>query len=182
MRAATTAVKQAIADHRPTLLLAEFDFPWGVERYHSGVGTLAYNGHNWHGTGGLASVGGVSSETSAFIQTITFNLAVDESTILAMEGEIRGREAVIWMAWLDEHGQVIPDPVEIVAAKLDVASQKIEGGGQVITITGQTGFYTLSAPTRYLWSNDQQQFDFPGDTGWDRAPQNATKEVTWSPP
>lgn len=182
MRNATAAVKQAIADRRPNILLAEFDLPWGVERFHSGIGTLQHAGHAWQGAGGLASVSGVSSETSAFIQTINFGLMVDESTILAMEGEIRGREAVVSMAWLDEWGQIIPDPIEIVAVQMDVATHKIEGGAQTVTITGQTGFWTLSVPTRFMWSNDQQQFDFPGDTGWDRAPQNATKEITWSPP
>lgn len=182
MRAATSEVKAAIANRQPNILLAEFDFPWGVERFHSGIGTLQYGGHEWQGTGGLASVSGVSSETSAFIQTINFSLMVDESTLIAMEEDIRGREAVVWMAWLDEFNQVIPDPIEIVAAQLDVATHKIEGGAQVITLTGQTGFWTLSVPTRFMWSNDQQQFDFPGDTGWDRAPQNATKEITWSPP
>lgn len=182
MRPATACVQEAIEADAPMTLLAEFDFPWGVERYHTGIGTLRHAGQDWRGTGGLASVSGVSSETSAFIQTINFDVVVDEATVVAMTEDIRGRSAIIWMAWLDEHGQVIPDPLEIVAAQLDVASQRIEGGAQRITLTGQTGFYTLSAPTRLLWSNDQQQFDFPGDTGWDRAPQNATKEITWQPP
>lgn len=182
MRPASAAVKRAIKAHAPSIVLAYFDFPAGAERYHSGVGVLEFGGHSWAGLGGLAGVSGVSSEASTFIQTITLSVAVDEAFKLAFDDEIRGREAVLWMAWLDEFGQVIPDPVEIVRIQMDTITRQISEGAQSINIVGQTAFFTLEQPSRYLWTNEQQQFDFPGDTGWDRAPDNTNKEVTWSPP
>lgn len=182
MRPLTHAVRNAIRNKSPTVQLAYFDFPAGEERFWNGVGTLQYDGFAWKGLGGLASISGVSSDASTFIQTINFTLAVDAQTILTVEDDIRGREAKAWLAFLDDHGQIVPDPIEIVSVEMDIASHQIDGDQQRITITGQTAFFTLEAPARFLWTNEQQQSDFPGDTGWDRAPGNATKEVTWSPP
>jgi len=182
MRPASAAVKRAIKAHAPSIVLAYFDLPSGAERYHSGIGQLAYDGENWSGLGGLAGVSGASSEASTFIQTVTFSVAVDEAFAPILDQDIRGREAILWMAWLDEYGQIIPDPVELLRVQMDTATRQISEGSQVITITGQTAFYTLEQPSRVLWTNEQQQFDFPGDTGWDRAPDNTAKEVTWSPP
>lgn len=182
MRAATAAVKRALANGAPSVLLAYFDLPDGPEYYWSGVGRLSFDGHEWAGVGGLASVAGLSSEASAFIQTITFSVAVEDAFRAALSDEIRGREAILWFALLDEHGQIIPDPIEIAAVQMDTMTLQVSEGTQQITIVGHTAFYTLEAPSRYLWTNEQQQFDYEGDTGWDRAPGNTTKEVTWSPP
>jgi len=182
MRLASAAVRRAIKAGAPTVLLAAFDLPAGVERYWSGVGVLAFDGWQWKGVGGVGSIRGVASEASTFIQTVSFSMAVDEGIAAALTEDIRGREAIIWLGFLDEHGQIIPDPVEIISAQLDTSTHQVSDGSQIITLVGQTAFYTLEAPTRVLWTHEQQQFDFPGDTGWDRAPGNTTKEVTWSPP
>lgn len=182
MRPASQAVRQALKDGAPSVLLAEFDLPGGVERYWSGIGRLDYDGQSWVGIGGVSAISGVASEASAFIQTITFTLAVSDGTRSALSEDLRGRDARVWLGLLDEHAQIIPDPIEIVHVQLDTATISISDGTQQITLTGQTAFYTLEAPSRFLWTNEQQQADFPGDTGWDRAPGNVAKEVTWSPP
>lgn len=182
MRPATSAVRRAIKAGAPSVLLAYFDLPAGEERYWSGVGALSYAGETWVGVGGVAGISGAASEASTFIQTVTFSLAVNEATRSALDQDIRGREAIVWLAFLGSEGQIVPDPVEIVRAQLDTATMQVGDGTRQINLVGQTAFYTLEAPSRFLWTNEQQQFDFPGDTGWDRAPDNVTKEVTWSPP
>ncbi len=182
MRPATSQFKRALVEGAPSVLLAEIDLPGGIERYWNGIGVLSYDGEEWSGVGGIASVSGLSSEASAFIQTVTFSVAVDEATNAAMEDDIRGREARLLFALLDEHGQIIPDPIEVSVVSLDTATLQVGDGARQISLIGHTAFYTLEAPSRFLWTNEQQDFDFPGDTGWDRAPGNVAKEVTWSPP
>jgi hypothetical protein len=182
MRTASVAVKQAIRFGAPFVLLAWFDLPGGEERYWSGVGTREYDGQTWNGIGGLASVSGVASEAQTFIQQITFSLVADEAAIAAQSmPEIRGREGVIWLAFLDGNEEIIRDPVEIVSVTLDTSTRQISEGTQSVTMVGQTGFYTLEQPTRFLSTNEEQQFRYPGDTGWDRAPGNTKKEITWGP-
>lgn len=182
MRPCSAAVRAALRRNAPSVMMAYFDLPGGAERYWSGIGTLDYDGATWLGVGGIASVSGLSSEASAFIQTITFSVAVDEALRTTLTEDVRGREAILWMGLLDEHGQIIPDPIEISRVQLDTAALQVSDGVQQITLVGQTAFYTLEVPSRALWTNEQQDFDYPGDTGWDRAPDNANKEITWSPP
>ncbi len=182
MRKHTAAVRQALRANAPSVLLAEIQLPASTERYWSGIGNLSYDGETWQGLGGVSGISGVSSEASTYIQTVTFSVAVDEAIRAALLGDVRGGEAICWMGLLNEHAEIIPDPVEIVRIQLDTMTLTVGDGTQQVNLVGQTAFYTLEAPSRKLWTNEQQDFDYPGDTGWDRAPGNADREITWSPP
>lgn len=181
MRPMTREAAEAARAGWPEILLAEIETPDGVEHYHSGIGPLEHGGITWTGTGGLASLAGVASEASVSVQQVTASVVVDEALSGLLADDIKALSMRVWIAFLDPHFQIVRDPVLIVDCPLDTATLKMEPGQRIISLVGNAGFYSLEQPPRFLWTNEQQQHDFPGDTGFDRAPTNAKKEVTWKP-
>ncbi len=165
----------------PDFILCEIDTPNGTERYWSGLGPITWQGHPYIGTGGLASVSGLSSDATAFIQTITLSLALDATTANYTALDLKGYEARLYHGFLDAHYQIIPDPVLIAAIVLDVSTEKHEAGQVSIQLSGQTGFVTLEQPARLLWTQEQLAHDHPGVTGFDRMPGDAAKQISWGP-
>lgn len=182
MRLMTARARAAARAGAPWVFLAEIETgPETVEHFWGGLGTLHYAGESWIGIGGIASISGLSSDAAVLVQTITLTLALDEATANAFSADLRGRMARLSIAFLDEHRQIIRDPVEILEMRLDTATQKTDNGTTSFQLVGQTGFTSLEQPSRLLWTNEQQQHDFPGDTGFDRMPGIVAKEITWGP-
>lgn len=166
-------------------ILAEFVLAT-THRFWSGAGTLSYGGNNWTGVGRLGRISG-AGETAEIRTTETgYELAgISDFASLNdfISAPIRGYRARAWLAFLDEGGVVIADPVLLDDSVLDTATPTFADDGTATLRLNATSamFYWPKPVARYITHEDQQE-DYPGDTGFNRIPTEvAAKQVAWTP-
>lgn len=181
MRPVTLHMARALAAGRPLLLLAEIDHPSGVARFWSGVGTLPWNGYTWTGAGRLGTVSPIRHTSDLKIQEIAFTLSgVSPDDVAELDDDVRNRSGKAWLACLDENGNVVSNPVQIVDAQLDYQSFSADDNS-VITITARTGFYTLERALDERWSTEDQKRTYASDSGLDLLAELQNKSIQWKP-
>lgn len=166
-------------------ILAFIDHPSGETRLWSGFGTLNYDGEEWKGIGALGRINGMGETTEVRTTETQYQLAgisldADSAAIASMP--IRDRVAKAWLAFFDKEGNVLEDPILIDQTNLDVAQLLIDDDmQQVLSLTGKSAIYDFRRPAKIYVTNEQQQFEFPGDTGFDRIPTEVVdKEIKWT--
>jgi len=83
---------------------------------------------------------------------------------------------------MDEQGAVVPDPIQIDETLLDTASV-VTGEDLISTLilVGTSAIFDFRRPKTLGITHEQQQLDFPGDTGFDRVPTEvADKQISWT--
>ncbi|MBG1232970.1 hypothetical protein [Aestuariivirga litoralis] len=165
-------------------LLVELTLPAGTDRLWSGAGSLVWNGNTFKGLGRLGRVSGAGE--TAEIRTTETTYAM--SGIVDIEGinnyinsPIRGGIAKCWLAFLNDDETIIPDPVLIDITELDTAGLTFaEDGTATLALRGTSAIFNFKKPRGRYVSNEQQQADYPGDTGMDRVPGLASRTVSWT--
>lgn len=179
----TWRMAEALRDGRPLCLLASIDHPSGLFRCWTGIGTLDYGGYEWTGTGVLGQVAPVKAVTDLAIQEVRFTMSgVTPEVIARLEYAVRKRTAQVWLAALNDQGQIIPDPYQLLDCEMDTQELKAEEDGTVtITIIARSGFYSLERAIDEVWSDQDQQRRYPGDTGLADLASLQNQDVIWSP-
>ena len=77
---------------------------------------------------------------------------------------------------------MIPDPILIDESILDTVTTSIaEDGSAVVTLNATSAVFYWQRPISRYITNEDQQVDFAGDTGFDRIPTEvASKQVSWT--
>ena len=186
MKVLSLAVDNALRDKSIRYgYLAEIDCFFGPQRFWSGLGTLSYGGFNWKGAGLLGSVGGVgetaeirTNETHYVLSGITDTVEI--SNFLTYP--VRGYSAKAWLALMDENFRVMPDPILVDQSILDTASVSVADDlTSTLVLTATSAIFDFRRPVGLAITNEQQQIDFPGDTGFDRMPTEvADKVISWT--
>ena len=181
-RMMTHRMAQALKARAPLAQLAWIDHPSGEIRLWTGIGDLEYAGHTWTGAGVLGSVGPISYSRELSVQDVTLSLrGLKAEDTVRLSSDVRGRRAQTWLACLDD-GQVVPDPMQTLDLVCDYQSYQISDDGQAtVSIIAHTAFYTLQRAVNEVWSDQDQQLHFPGDTGMALIPELQTKELQWTP-
>lgn len=178
----TFEMAQALKDRRPLAVLAELDHPDGAGRFWTGIGILEWNGYEWTGAGKLGAVAPIRHTSDISIQEIVFTMAgVDPSDAARLQSSVRNRVAQVWLACLDEAGQVIADPYELLTAELDTQTLNASEEGVTLAVTARSGFYTLERGLDEVWSSEDQNALYPGDTGMDLISGLQNKSLIWKP-
>lgn len=181
----SAGMQQALRDRRPLILLAEIDHPAGMARVHTGIGTIRFDGEDWYGVGIFGSVGPVTVSTETVIQEVTLDLSgVEpvEENLQFLNANVRTREARVWLAALNEAGQIIREPFDLMQAQLDYQTQEAddESGEVTISIVARSGFYTLERALDEAWTSESQRRLYPDDTGLDLITSLQNKEILWT--
>jgi hypothetical protein len=176
-------LRDALRAGSPFALLAQFDIPvLGTSYLWSRNGTLSYNGHDWLGSSIFGRVSGISGTTSLAVAQVTFTLAgipVIPETENLRTCNPRGGRAQTWLAAVKGR-RIIGTPEPLVDAQLDYATVKPGDDNRVsLNIVGNIGLWKIGHSLNLIWSHEQQQVDYPGDTGMSLLPSLATKESNW---
>jgi len=166
-------------------ILCELDLPGGaIERLWSGAGTLTWNGNPYYGLGKLGKISGAGETAEIRTTETTYQLSgiVDaEALNNFILNPVRNGVATAWLAFLDEDEQVIANPVIIDQSILDTAAVlEGEDGTSTLALRGTSDIFDMKRPRGRYVSNEQQQADYPGDTGMDRVPGLANRTVSWT--
>ncbi|WP_323041149.1 hypothetical protein [Gemmobacter sp.] len=158
--------------HPAVLVFA--DWPGDPVRVHSGVGTLAWDGHDWigigvHGMGGRISLPGeAQGMASTEGQAMLGGLPEDIDALLATDA--RGSAVQVWFAQTTERSgaTLLGGPVSAWAGYIDGMDDAEDGtdGREVkrrVTVALVSRASQRLSPSAYHTDEDQQA-EFPGDT------------------
>lgn len=152
---------------RPALLF-EGQFVATTVRYWTGIGTLAWDGHNWLGIGDLIEVAAVdeSDDLAANGVAIKLSGATSDAIEEAFDDMRNGTTGIIRLALLDDTGSVIADPAVLFRGRLDVPEiDDSDPGKPLITISYESELIDLERPRLRQFTNQDQMALYPGDTG-----------------
>jgi hypothetical protein len=159
-------------------VLVEIDHPAGIVRVWSGVGSLIWNGNTFKGIGALGKIEGIGETAEVRTSETRYSIAspkLDASALTIAMQSPRGRLARTWLALLDLNWQVIDSPILIDESIIEnLESQIDETGEQVLSLNATSAIFDFTRPPAFAVTHEQQQVDFPGDSGFDRIPTEVT--------
>jgi hypothetical protein len=164
----TDAMEAALAASvvRPALLVS-FEFASGKAYAWSGYGDLAWNGMTFKGVGDFGQVQPMEQTNAVENQGVRMSLSSIASALASdvlSEVRILG-DVTIWLACFDQTGALIPDPVIAWQGDMDAAHLNDAGEQCTAELAVEDDFADLNRPCFRRYTNEDQQMDYPGDTG-----------------
>lgn len=180
-RILTYDMAKAIKDKKSLCLLVMIDHPSGVFRGWTGIGSLEYDNQIWTGVGRLGQITPVNSVSDISIQEVRFTLSgVDPDNLDVLNEAVRLRPAQAWLACLDDKGKIVDEPFQLLDCEMDTQELNVEEGGTAtIVIIARSGFFSLERSQNEVWSNEDQQRRFPGDTGLSYLASLQNQDIQW---
>jgi hypothetical protein len=152
---------------KPVLFL-QMQFTSGNAFMRSGIGNLQWNGQTWIGMGSLGTISAIEESSEIKATNVTFTLSgIAHDMLQKALGEVRqGYPVKLWFGTLGDNNNVIADPLQIFAGRMDVPS--IDEGTQTstISIAVENRLIDLNRSRERRFTDQDQQIDHPGDLGF----------------
>lgn len=167
---------------RPITFL-ELQFASGTLRLHNGVGTYTWGGQTWIGVGNLGTMSDVEETDELSAYRVSYQLSGINSAILteALGEQIYERLVIRYEGFIDDNGALVDTPHELRRDFMD--TMEIARGGDMDTITlhcESEHIRDTRAPGG-MFSDEDQQVLFSGDTGFQFLPQMIDAQIHWGP-
>lgn len=184
MRTVTADMRAALrSPDRRLVLIAEAEWVDGTKRLWSGAGDLAWAGETWRGVGSLVTISGIQLTGAVGIQAVEIKFASvpgDEQIDVPAES-IRRKRARLWLAALTPLETVIADPYLLATITMSHATWKVGDDGSVsLVVSGTAGIWQHEQASNRVWSDEEQQRIWPGDTGFQAMTSVAGQTLKWS--
>lgn len=179
-RTITTAMTDALAaSHVELVVLVELDLPDGVLRFNSSGVTLSWDGNDWLGAGAVTAVQPIDEATSPQAAALAVQFSgIDPSFVSQiMVDHYQGRPATIWLAALSA-GQVVDDPITMFSGYIDEPTIEL-GLTATITLTLENEWARWERAPDLLYTDAEQQAEYPGDTGFRYVEELENLEISW---
>lgn len=156
------------ADRVMPVLFVEASFASGFLRVWSGIGAKSWNNLTWAGVGNLGSISEVSESATVEAQSVTLVLSGIPNDVLGdVLREIRqGHPCRIWLGMMDEADNIIVDPYCVLAGRIDVGAVEEHPETSIASITVEKQLVDMKRLRERRYSDQDQQFYFPGDLGF----------------
>lgn len=166
------------APHVNRAWFVTLDLPFGIERYHSGVGRVTAGGQEWIGvaspTGGrLVSIGTIEEPRFGAAAAVGLSIAgVDVAwfqSVKAAARSLEGRAASVQFGMFDAETQQIIGPLVAVfpSGLMSAPSLQRANGVRVVTLTIESIFSARNYMPGGKWNSAGQKARFPGDRFFD---------------
>lgn len=161
-------------------ILWEVDHPQAYVYAWSGVGKLRYGGNDYQGVGFFGKVSQPEESADLSIKQGTLELrGIPPERQHYLNLALRNRRADVRLAAV-ENQRVIGTPFLFLSGLMDYAVlQSGEDGSATIQIFVRIGFHSIERAQEKVWSHEQQQEAFPGDTGMSLISSLVDKEIKW---
>jgi hypothetical protein len=167
-RGVSASVQSEVAKStlRPVVFY-EGEFQSGTLRLWSGPGQVTWNSVVWTGVGRLANVSQVTETGGQKAEGIMVTLSgIPNDLVTKVLTELSHvRNATLYFGFLDASNKVVPDPVKIFVGKADVGTLKKGQKTSTVAITYERRVIDRRPKDR-RFTHEDQQIDFPGDTGF----------------
>lgn len=170
MRAMTTEFQAALAAGvvAPVYFVA-ITYVSGTKYVWTGYNTIAWNGHDWEGQGDLMGVSSITQTGDLNAEGITISFSgIDAGNVSSAMSDVAALLPVtVWFGLRNvTTGSIIVDPVQCFSGFVDVPTLQDDGEGPMISITAENDLIILSQASERRYTNDDQQIDYPTDTGF----------------
>lgn len=173
-----TAAALAEPVYRP-LALVEMAFDSGTVRAHSGVGDVVWAGNTFTGVAWLGKISDWKEAEGLEAFGVELELSQLEEALVAasLTEHYRGRALKIWIAFLDEDGRIVGEPLGPWRWRMSTLDGEF---------TGQKGGLTLRAGSRMAmwekasvrrWTDEDQRARHPGDYFFEFVSAASEKEI-----
>lgn len=182
MRTFTAAALAALqAPSVRPVLLCSIQFLTGTSYLWSGMGVLNWNGQNWIGMGQYASAPELEETTDMRATGVTLGLTGIPTDWLGDSlNECRqGLPVQLWIGFFTSAGQLIADPYESFAGRMDVVSLTDSGTTCDLSMTVESRLIDLQRTRESRYTDAEQEMRSPGDTGFRYVPTYPGSTMTW---
>ena len=162
------------------LILVELDFSSGTSRWHSGVGTVTFNNHEFTGVGVLGRLSNINETIDAQPARVSLELSgvPVELVAIALADQYQGRSAKIWISLYAEHADLVTNAVLVFSGIMDTISGAL-GDMATLTVQLESRLADFLRPRIRRYTHEDQRLDYPGDRGFEYVPQVVEKEIVW---
>ena len=191
VRELTSAVQTASEQNRIRPVTIVFlDFPNEPVRVWSGLGSIEFEGNTYLGVGELGRISPLEETTTLKASRIDLELngipRYDENGVPmfalineTLSSHYQGREVRVWQAFLDEVGNIIPNPVLIWIGRMDVPEIASNAETIVVRLTAEHELVDLDRPRVRRYTSQDQKADFPGDRGLEYVVALQERDIVW---
>lgn len=179
-RPITPAMSAALsADHVDLVVLIELDLPDGMFRVNTSGITITWGGHDWIGAGSVTALQPVEESTSPQASALAVQFSgIDPSFVeQIMVDHYQGRSATIWLAALSGSA-VVADPLQIFGGFIDEPTLEL-GATATVTLTLENEWARWELAPDLLYTDAEQQAEYPGDTGFRYMEALENLEISW---
>jgi hypothetical protein len=175
---------QLSAAHIKPLLLLQMKFTSQTMYVWSGIGNLQWNGQTWLGLGTLGTISDIEESSEIKATNVTFTLSgIAHDMIQHAIGEVRqGYPVQLWLGTLGDNNNVIADPLQIFAGRMDVPTIDEGATTSTISIAVENRLIDLNRSRERRFTDQDQQIDHPGDLGFQYVQFIQNWNGTWGKP
>lgn len=173
----------ASARHVRPITFLELRFDSATLYLHNGVGTYIWGGHTWIGVGALGSIGDVDESDDLSAPGAIYQLSGINTTILteSLGEQIYKRLAIRYEGFLDDNGALVDTPHELRRDFMHRMPSSRGGEIDTITLHCESEMIADRRAPGGMFSDEDQQVLFPGDTGFQYVPQMMDAQIQWGP-
>lgn len=170
----------ALMDGAHPAILWQVDHPNGMDYAWSGIGPLEFENNVYKGTDRFGRVSQPDESADLAIKQGTLELrGVPPELAAYLNTNIRNRVARVFLAAVVNQ-KVKGEPFEFLRGRMDYMTMPVaEDGTVTIKVNLRIGFFSIERAQEKVWSHEQQQEDYPGDTGMSLIASLTEKEIKW---
>jgi len=174
---ANTAAQAEVV--RP-VLMCKLEFDGGDVLANSSPYTITYDSDDYLGVGNMGNVSNVQESPSLSAQGITLTLSGIPSDYISisLSEDYQGRTGTIFLAFLDEDHALIDDPLPMFIGRMDTMSIEI-GDSASILLAVENRLADWHRPRIRRFTHEDQQQEYPGDTGLEYVAKIEDLEIVW---
>jgi hypothetical protein len=165
---------------KPALFL-KMQFNTGPIFVWSGNVPINWNGQQWTGLGQLGTISAVEESSELAAVNVTFTLTnIPQDLLQDALSEVRqGNPVQLWFGTLGDNNNVLADPLQIFAGRMDTPT--IDEGALTgsISISVESRLIDLNRARERRYTHQDQQIDHPGDLGFQYVQQIQQWNGTW---
>ena len=164
----STMLSQLGAAHIRPVLFLQMQFTDGPIHVWSGLGQLTWNGIQWTGLGTLGTISAIEESSEVKATNVTFTLSgIPQDLIQHALGQVRqGNPVQLWFGTLGDNNNVLADPLQIFAGRMDVPTINEGAQTSTISIAVENRLIDLQRSRERRFTDQDQQIDKPGDLGF----------------
>ena len=161
--------------------IALVKFGFGTPVYvHSGLGNITYDGNTYVGVGDLGGVDGVEESEDISPTEILFTMSAIPSTYIneALDAGSYGDEITMYQGYRGTDGALVGDPWIVARGYFEHATIEL-GSVNKVTIAAQHELAILDERPGRRWTDEDQQAEYAGDTGFSFAADMPNNKLLW---
>lgn len=168
---------------RPCFLF-QAEFQSSILRLWSGYGDLSWDGETYFGNGWFTGFSGIGESRDIKATNLTISLTGVPSSIvsLVLAEALQNKLGYLWLAFLDEAGDLIEDPYLLFEGKLDTADLDDGPDTSNVTLTYETELIDLEKAQESRFTDAWQKAFDPADRGLEYVLTMANWDGFWGVP